>query len=311
MKINNIRPVVISATLLAFSFISSNSSQAQSFYVDVTNSTPNPQFHLLDEGDYAEHPSYDYSGAGFSAGSTEFSPPGQGTYYIADGFLSGYTTEGLWESSWLDVLHGTADVPPHGGLGTVDILAPGGIGGSSIGEDEAIMANGLVAAPLGSGDTNGQYLGIGGNGSSPGSEYAVWATSFTVAATTTFQYGYSWTPAGATYADGTELFPAGFVGMGGQFFIDTDTDYSNGIVFSEDSILQNYMGAGNQLWFTQTGTFTLDPGTYYWGVASTGNGPASYIGIEGISMAPVPEPASVLFAGFAGALAFIRRRRTA
>ncbi|HMS93539.1 MAG TPA: hypothetical protein PKD28_04075 [Candidatus Saccharibacteria bacterium] len=44
------------------------------------------------------------------------------------------------------------------------------------------------------------------------------------------------------------------------------------------------MGQGNQLWFKETGTFTLAPGVYYWGFSATGDSAASYITVEGISV---------------------------
>lgn len=290
--------LAITTSLISF-------SNAQSFYVDVTNVTSNPQVHL--PSGYAHYPSYDYSGAGFSAGSGPFSPAGQGTYYTADGFLTGFTVEGLWESSWLDALHPDPDSGPHGGLGTIDILTPGGISGA-VGLNAAIYGNQLPAAPLFTGDTNGHYLGIGAEPGS-GSEFALWETSFVLTETTTLQFGYSWTPAGATLANGTELLPLNTIGMGAQFYVDNDTDYSNGIVFSEDSLLRTYNGAGNQAWFTETGTFNLAPGTYYWGFTATGDGPASYIGVEGISVVPVPEPSMTLFAITGAAMFAMRRHR--
>lgn len=64
---------------------------AQSFYVDVTNSTPNAQVHLNEPGTYDHYPSYDNSGPGFSAVSGPHSPSGVGTFYMADGFYTGIT----------------------------------------------------------------------------------------------------------------------------------------------------------------------------------------------------------------------------
>lgn len=296
-------PIALIITSLLL--ISREGLAAQVFYVDVTNSTQNAQVHLPNEGDYSHYPSHDFTGPGFSAGSGPFSAPGYGTYYIADGFRTGITTHGLWNSTWLDALFPAPDAPPHGGLGTVDIITPGGISGA-IGLDEAIIANGLPAAPLTAGDTNGHYLGIGSEGRN--SEYALWETAMTVVTPTTFQYSYSWVAAGATAANGDELFPLDTMGMGAVFFLDTDMDYSNGIHLSRDSAPDTYKGAGLQEWQTVTGTITLEPGTYYWGFAAYGDGPA-YIGVEGISIQPIPEPSGTLLAigGVAGLM--LRRRR--
>lgn len=280
----------------------------QSFYVDVTNAVANPQVHLNSPGSYAHHPSYDYTGAGFSASSSPFSPAGQGTYYTPDGFLTGVTDGGLWQSAWLDVLYPDEDIPPHGGQGTVDTVAPGGIAGN-LGTSAAIYANGLKAAPVGY-DTNGQYLGIGGTGTV--SEYAVWNTAMVVASTTTFQYSYVWSPAGATLADGTEVVPEGMLYMGAQLFIDTDTDYSNGITLTRNSVQHTYEGAGDQEWFEESGTFTLAAGTYYWGMSATSDGAnPTYIALEGISISPVPEPSGVLLTLSGVALLGLKRRRSA
>lgn len=287
------------------------SAKAQSFYVDVTNANANPQFELTTPGSYAQYPSYDRAGVGFSVGSEPIlGTPSHGNYYIADGFLSGYTSEGLWQSSWLDAIWPAPDNGPHGGQGTVDILAQGGIDGY-VGTTPIRMANGLPTVPLDSLDTNGQYLGIGGSPSAGESEYALWETSFTVSETTTFQYQYYWAAAGATLADGTEIVPTTGYGMGAQFFIlNGTTDYSAGApTFAASSPLQDYAGAGNQEWFLESGTFTLDPGEYYWGFSATGNNDNSYIAIEGISVSPVPEPSGAILTGLAGALLMMRRKR--
>ncbi|RYD34821.1 MAG: hypothetical protein EOP87_08480 [Verrucomicrobiaceae bacterium] len=259
---------------------------------------------------YTYHPSCDYLGVGFSAGSTSTSPTGQGTYYIADGFLTRHTSQGMWQSYWLDVLSPDPDVPPHGGLRTVDIIAPGGTSGV-LGSIAAIYGNDLQAAPGGV-DSNGQYLGIGADGS--GSEYAIWETSFEVAATTTFQFEYTWSPAGATEAGGAEneLFGGALIGtlMGANFFVDTDTNYANGgIAFSEASVRRAYNGKGTQEWFTETGTFTLGPGIYFWGFSATTD-TSAYITLDGISISPVPEPSASLLAISGAALSLTRRRRT-
>lgn len=298
-------------TLSAFAVMLTLTSlgNAQSFYVDVTNVASNSQVHL--PSGYAYHPSYDFAGAGFSAGSGPFSAPGYGTYHIADGFLTGYTTAGTWQSAWLDVLHPDPDVPPHGGLGTIDIVAPGGIAGA-VGLNEAIFGNGLPSAPVGSGDTNNQYLGIGGEPSS-GSEYGLWATPIVLTDTTTFEFSYYWSPAGATLADGSEILPLGVVGMGAQFFVlDGTMNYSPlDLAFSENSLLKTYDGAGNQNWFAESGTFTLDPGTYYWGMAATGDSSATYIAVEGMSVTPVPEPAGAFLVALGAVFFALRRRRSA
>lgn len=299
---------ILGAAVSTFAFASAG--LAQSFYVDVTNANPNAQVHLPNSGDYAFFPSLDYSGAGFSAGSGPFSPAGQGTFYIADGFLTGHTAEGLWQSSWLDALHPDPDVHPHGGLGTIDVIAPGGIAGA-IGLNAAIFANGLPAAPVGSGDTNGQYLGIGAEPTGIGSEYALWGTPIVLADTTTFDFSYYWSPAGATLSDGTEVLPLGVVGMGAQFFVlDGTMTYSPiDLAFAETSMLRSYMGQGNQDWFYESGTFTLDPGTYYWGFSADGDSSASYITVEGITVSPVPEPSGTFLVGAGLALIAMRRRR--
>lgn len=289
----------------------SSHSNAQSFYVDVTNSTPNAQVHLPDDGDYAHYPSYDNSGPGFSAGSGPFSPTNQGTFYIADGFLTGHTLAGLWESSWLDAIYPAPDMGYHGGYGTVDILTPGGISGA-IGTTEVIYGNGLPAAPLGSLDTNGQYLGIGGEPNMNSSEYALWGTPIVISTPTTFRYEYYWSPAGATLPDGTEILPLNAVNMGAQFFIlNGTTDYTvpGAIEFAETSTLRPYEGMGNQQWFVESGVFTLDAGTYYWGFSNTGDSSASYIAVEGITVTPVPEPSGVILILSGAALFAVRRRR--
>lgn len=291
--------------VIATALLVPQSDAAQSFYVDVTNAVANPQTNL--PTGFAHHPSYDYAGAGFSAGSGPFSPAGQGTYYTADGFLTGFTANGLWQSSWLDALHPDTDAPPHGGLGTVDILTSGGISGA-LGLDPAIYGRNMPAPPPTAGDTNNQYLGIGGDVGA--SEYAVWSTTLDVTAVTTFQYDYSWIAAGATAGDGSELLPLGAVNMGAIFFLDNDTDYSNGILYSASSALDTYDGAGNQVWRTESGTVTLNPGSYYWGFRATSDGP-SYIGVEGISIVPIPEPSGALLAIGSIAALGLRRRRTA
>lgn len=272
------------------------------FYVDVTNNVANPQYQIT--SGYTYYPSYDNAGVGFSAGSGPgtLPRPARGDYYIADGFLGGATEYGLWQSWWLDAIWPAEDTGPHSGAGTPDIIAPGGIAGYS-GTTPIFLANGLPAVPAGSSDSNGQYLGLAGG------EYAVWGTPITVSSTTTFQYSYIWSPAGATLMDGTE-FAVG-AEMGAVFFVDTNTNLSDGgTVFTESSGMEAYEGAGLQDWITETGTFTLEPGTYYWGFTSEAGGPAgSYIGVEDISISPVPEPSGVLLAISGVALFASRRRR--
>lgn len=288
MKIS-VKTLISAVSLLAFPF----QAMAQSVYVDVGNSSPNAQVHYPVSG-YAYYPSADYSGAGISHGF--------GVYYIADGFLTGSTHNGLWQSSWLDALPPAPDAPPHGGSGTVDVIAPGGTGSSVTG---FTAGNGLPAA---SPDTNSLYLGIYGEPLNDNySEYGLWDTALVVSATTTFQYSYQWAAAGGTLTDGTEVMVG--AGMGAQFFLDTDRDYSNGgIVFAESSGLEIYNGAGTQTWLTETGTFTLAPGSYYWGFSAEGNAAATYITVDNISIAPVPEPSSALLLGLTGIMLVLRRR---
>lgn len=285
-------------------------AHASSFYVDVTNQLVNPQVNF--PTGYAHYPSYDYAGVGFSAGSGPFSPnmATQGTYYIADNFLTGHTAHGLWTSDWLDATYPDEDHGVHGGAGTIDIIAPGGTPGS-LGTDPAIYAHQLPAAPDGV-DQNGQYLGIGADLN--GSEYALWGTAFEVTATTVFDFGYTWSPAGATNGDGSEVQGGALVGamMGANFFITTNQTYTPAdIVFSAQSTQRAYAGAGNQLWYTESGTVTLEPGTYYWGMSAThGAGTPAYIVVDGIT-APIPEPSAGVIALTGVALAVARRRRSA
>lgn len=194
-------------------------------------------------------------------------------------------------------------------MGTIDIIAPGGTSGY-LGTMPVVYGYGLPAAPSDSLDTNGQYLGIGASPTEGGSEYALWGTSFTVTEATTFQFKYYWAAAGGSLPDGTDILPTSGLGMGAEFFIlNGTTDYSAGAPeFAQSSTLYDYAGAGNQVWYTELGTFTLDPGEYYWGFSATGNGESSYIVVEGISITPVPEPSGALFA-MLGAITFCMSRR--
>ncbi|HMS93540.1 MAG TPA: hypothetical protein PKD28_04080 [Candidatus Saccharibacteria bacterium] len=123
-------------------------------------------------------------------------------------------------------------------MGTVDVIALGGTLGA-IGINEAIIANGLPGVPVDSGDSNGQYLGIGAEPNSDTSEYALWGTPFVISETQTFKFSYYWSPAGATLVDGTEILPPGTIGMAAQFFVlNGTTDYlaTDAVAFAESSL---------------------------------------------------------------------------
>lgn len=247
-------------------------SGAVTLYVDADNVILNPQGNTPNSSDNV--------GPGVSGAD--------GVLYLPDDFLSGDTINGLYQYV-------------NGGLGTIDSIPTGGSVFAAAGQ---IAANGLTARP---GDANGIYVGIGG---APGySEYAIYGTPLVVTETTIFAFGYQWAAAGGTLIDGTELLIGDLMGV--EFFIDTDTDYSNGITLSELSGLTAYAGAGNQVWQNASGLITLNPGTYYWGIASYGNSAIStYVTADGFYLTEVPEPSTAIFLGLAGVLLCLRRKRT-
>lgn len=247
-------------------------SKAAPIYVDADNVVLNPQGNTPNSSDNV--------GPGVSTAN--------GVLYLPDNFLSGDTINGLYQYT-------------NNGMGTIDSITAGGVLFPDGGQ---ILANGL---PARAGDANGIYVGVAGGPG--GSEYALYGTPLVVTQTTVFAFGYQWAAAGGTLADGTELIVGDLMGV--EFFIDTDTDYSNGIAVSELSGLTAYAGAGNQVWQNASGQITLNPGTYYWGISSYGNSPiANYVTADGFYLTAVPEPSTAIFVGVAGLLLFLRRKRT-